>query len=163
MEDKIKTKITNIETLREMGKYYTPKIEDLFVGYEMEIFVHKARTPSEFEFSYEKITVGGEDPYSLLFTGEFINSSKIDISRCRTPYLTKEQIEAEGWESVNLSPEMFEKAEHLLIIYPNNKIEIRHLGNPSYTTTTSYLGFCPSINEFRKIMSWLQIHPKNDL
>lgn len=129
-----------------MDKYYTPEISDLYLGYECEVDknIYADKNPDWEAIVASENNMGDEGLLAKCRTG-----------KVRTPYLTREQIENEGWFAGH--PTAFSKGNHVLMLYDNKKIEIRHMGSPSYTVDTSYLGSCPSINEFRKIMKLLGI------
>ena len=74
-------------------QYYTPDISDLHVGYECEkLFV------GEYITEYRPYIIKAEKsvPPSVYKTSE----GEINNYAYRTPYLTKEQIEEEGWKFV---------------------------------------------------------------
>ena len=77
-------------------QYYTPEIEDITIGYECELL---RITIGEYDTKPDNIWVR-----SIVDKYEFINLSK---STTRTPYLTKEQIEKEGWKFYRVT--MFDK------------------------------------------------------
>ena len=117
----------------EKSKYFTPEIEDIFVGYECES------------------TNNGKDWYEWKF--EYYNFVALDIellnNMYRTSYLTKEQIIKEGWENITLPKsygEHFVKEDCRIQWMPNKKAIYFAQG-----LDIIYKGFCPSINEFRKI------------
>ncbi len=64
------------------NKYFTPDIEDIRVGYECEMLNGYGEWKP---FKFEKY---------LYYEGV-----GVDFGKMRVPYLTKEQIEAEGWEA----------------------------------------------------------------
>lgn len=66
------------------NKYFTPDIEDIRVGYEYE---------QHFETEDWQPSV-----YSETHANLFNFKCWIKLGRIRVPYLTKEQIEVEGWE-----------------------------------------------------------------
>ena len=83
-------------------------------------------------------------------------------------YLTKEQIEAEGWERQDNKyddksykyPEIGEiyKKRDLYISFYEKLKEIEIHNNHEYSDRKTYYdGYCPSINEFRYICSLLKI------
>ena len=124
-------------------KYFTPSIEDIRVGYELETdypitnseFVKQVITKEDLGFH---ITMLGGASY-----------------RYRVPYLTKEQIEAEGWE--------IDSAFHMLTgeAYKKNEFELHHIGRtikiwkPNHFG--SFTGDCKDINTFRYICKLLGI------
>lgn len=142
------------------NKYYTPKIEDLFVGYECQTAeVNWDLIPESYWYPIcitEKDlkesrprSFGHNDTYSIW-------SFPI-----RTPFLTKEQIEQEGWE--NRKNIFFHTGQYGLYgvkieNFKNNpekifKIRIVDL----YLMEQLFYGMCSSINEFRKICKLLNI------
>ena len=130
-------------------EYYTPDIEDIFVGYECELPV---------DGNWNKIAI---------MIGDFYT---IDYDQLRTPYLTKEQIEGEGWSN----PEVYRDGGTLL--YKQEGYELTFKGENNLARSRQikvekvwktmegnrlslclFLGECPSINEFRKICKLLNI------
>lgn len=140
-----------------MSKYYTPDISDLFVGYECE-FLEDPSQEKWTPFVFKNISSEPEHGWS------------ITMSSVRTPYLTKEQIEKEGWEETennyvrvwggysfkkrNMSLR-FSPTEGLLIINIDFSRETTH--PMGYPDDSMFKGKCPSINEFRKICKLLGI------
>lgn len=145
------------------NKYYTPEIEDIFIGYEMETCYCKQ--------DWEKYIVGDE-----IDAAHFFESYTMDAypTEYRTPFLTKEQIEKEGWiedwgEPNTLNEHFFykdsfkDKTRRLTLgkgefhdkIIPYIRI-FSYWENP-HDILYKYQGFCPSINEFRKICKLLGI------
>lgn len=127
-------------------KYYTPDIEDIRIGYECEVNNAKGykKTFEPLCIDY-KIDGGYKDEI-----GEIIAMIDDGYGEVRTPYLTKEQIEAEGWEWVNID-QCFIKNGIELYLEEDNKIAI--LKQPEFL----YQGKCKSINEFKTICKWLNI------
>lgn len=134
-----------------MNNYYTPDVSDIFVGYECEL--------------------EGCGWRSISISKHYMSRAlqKLKNGLLRTPYLTKEQIIAEGWEDV--TPELnigiwhFENG-HRIVRY-NFIDKIAWIMNVDFSReTTRPMGFpddgdfrgkCPSINEFRKICKLLSI------
>lgn len=152
----------------ESEKYYTPDIEDLFIGYECE---ELRDTCYEGGTSREYHDIRWE-PYKVSCT---IGFHKWQQPTLRTPYLTKEDIEKEGWSDEGLSVINREgKVENAWSFRKTNFIaayweDTHYLGiivrDPSLQDTrnfpalplVSFVGQCKSINEFRKITKWLNI------
>lgn len=149
---------------KDYNKYYTPAIEDIHVGYECEIL------NGYNEWYSIKIELGHIFNDFLFYTRDVSKElSKI----FRTPYLTKEQIEAEGFSRIgglidplgtqnytkgsvfkeDLSTGFFEYTEYSKIL----KITLRTLDNDVMMDMIKYNGYCPSINEFRTICKLLNI------
>jgi len=133
----------------EKEKYYTPEIEDICIGYEYEItngyeWVKKVFSKEDLKsFLYEKLENG------------------IIQEQIRVPFLTKEQIEQEGWENITKSfqePEIFVATHNssqwrqLVYRFSDKKLEIIEVDN-----SCIFYGECKSINEFRKICKLLNI------
>jgi hypothetical protein len=84
-----------------VDKYFTPSIEDIRVGYECERHVVvDFSTTGEGAFEWQKYIIG-EDYNPDLRDGKDVRIPSIRL--LRTPYLTKEQIETEGWEDISTS------------------------------------------------------------
>ena len=140
------------------NKYYVPAIEDVFVGYECELYL----SIYEDDKWTEKNWVVGK--VSQIFPHfEWVDYRDVSHTfpvhggeyfelRIRTPYLTKEQIEKEGWTT---DPKgKFDKGKNsLAVITIESTIFIRIINK----YLTLYFGKCPSINEFRKICNLLDI------
>jgi hypothetical protein len=149
-----------------MEKYYKPDIENLRIGYECEI--NHSRGYSK---EYIPTIIGYKDEESA-YTHELTNIiHMIDdgYGEVRTPYLTKEQIIAEGWklEKFQINPNRIAfKKDNLFIILDTTEevpwLDIilrdpsrsRHTINPEKFHTMIN---CPSINEFRQIIKLLHI------
>jgi hypothetical protein len=124
------------------NKYYTPELSDLYVDYECEIF-----RAGEYSSGWEPI-VWGEDDF--------------EINRCnhkRTPYLTREQIEAEGWREIHSDEYIIQGELHQY--WFNNNAGTKYLScikrQGQYGNDIVFLGKCNSINEFRKLIKWIGI------
>lgn len=154
------------------NKYYTPNIEDLFVGYECEMEVdweyatEICATKDQIEemwINYKeypnahKLTIR---PHHILEYFDFINTNiSYPIGRIRTKYLDKYDIESEGWIDLGKG-HTFSKAgtEKLVQITPNCELRIFTKGGSEGSFKREYfVGFCPSLNEFRKIGKLLGI------
>lgn len=157
---------------REKQEYFIPNIEDLRVGYEYErqyttnIWINEVieewdfRTPQLREPCDSNITEILRD----------LNSNKI-----RVPYLTKEQIEAEGWKIspysfliINCSNEekneytykFFKDKYNLIYEEAKNIIKIWYYDEYSSNCNTAiglFKGECRDINTFRYICKLLNI------
>lgn len=129
-----------------MEQYYTPEIEDIRVGYECEF------TPSS------ESKDGGKN-WIIHWKSVVVDSKNIQylfganaFNQVRVPYLTKEQIEAEGWERYKKNIGGLEYS----IVFYKNTIEIYEMDETGYRVC-KYNGNCPSINEFRTICKLLNI------
>lgn len=142
-----KTRSINYDKTNKIMKeeYYTPKIEDLFVGYECE-----SDNMEKDNFISSEVKVNTSFPA--------IEEYYIPKKLIRTKYLTQEQIEKEGW-IYDENKDVYSKNDYFLKIYTgyiDNRIMSFKI---SIFTPISkyYFGDCPSINEFRKIMKLLNI------
>lgn len=126
------------------NKYFTPDMECFHIGYECEI-----STPT--------IWKSGKFPEILELNSELDEFGKDSLMKAahailRVPYITKEQIEAEGWKHYNnncfeLNPRWF------CLWYPEmNRLEIYDNENEN-----NFSGKCKDINTFRKICKLLEI------
>lgn len=131
-----------------MTDYFIPDIEDIRIGYEAE-------------FDLKGINKEG---------WRFVKFKGVDEAvRCyyekglyRTPYLTKEQIEAEGWveqHSVTSGRGMFTfyKKGNYLLEYNSLYKGITIREGSWYPEETKYSGECKDINTFRYICKLLKI------
>lgn len=134
--------------MEESLKYYIPSIEDIRVGYECELFWNQDHLSKNF---WDKIIVGEVGLEDMNWY------ARIAEKTIRTPYLTKEQIEAEGWEEYPkwieaTDTKYYIKGDLTLNVYSDRRIEIII---PKSSNT--YWGNCPSINEFRFINKLLGV------
>lgn len=129
-----------VEGVNGIEEYFTPSIEDIRVGYECEV---RNRASIREHWVPHIITT------SLMERGFFKIKDWFDI---RVPYLTKEQIEKEGWEQRG-GPESFYRGKYLT--------------HYDFRTKTLYMAFsgskildgmnCKDINTFRYICKLLGI------
>lgn len=140
-------------------QYYTPEISDLYVGYECEkLFVGEYIT-KYYPYTIKAKELDMPNIYKTL-DGEINNYAY------RTKYLDKQDIQSENWvilkksdnnyihaeKDMPLSPILrYDMLNQMLTIY--NKIDARH----EILTFPAFYGYCPSINEFRKITKWIGI------
>lgn len=149
-----------IKNLKKDDKYFTPSIEDIRVGYECEWKTCKEETC-------------GFEPYKFRNGGNVFNAEVKGMENYRVPYLTKEQIEAEGWinttNPLNINIWSFEKGNRFIILRMNDlenpfilqvivkdpSIEELVLGMPS--EHFRFTAPCKDINTFRYICKLLGI------
>jgi len=132
-------------------KYYTPNIEDVRVGYEYEF----QGLPKGW---HKMIFLENDNLKTFKY-----NLKLEDCIRCS--YLTKEQIEAEGWklwEYKSMLPDLYYKKHGYAVRFClNNIIVISEImvgrGMEDCWNKTLYEGNCKSINEFRWICKLLKI------
>lgn len=133
--------------------YYTPSIKDIYIGYKCEL--------EENGKWYPHIITGYDSENNLIQTDTV---SFYYNNNLRTPYLTKEQIETEGWkiktEYTGKFRFVFEKGNSWLAWNPEENMMTIMPIDPSkefYGHSVRYAGGCPSINEFRTICKLLSI------
>lgn len=155
------------------NNYYTPDIEDLRIGYECEVEFYDNN-------NWTLVILEG-----ISKKEGFINTNDGDcyidtigpnrFKNIRTPYLTKEQIEKEGWSPIELKGWMymmgtpsyrvgFKKGNYFLVL-DTRKPHIEIVAQdvclidwlPEIPESFRITIPCPSINEFRTISKLLEI------
>ena len=161
-----------IEEVQVKDKYFTPEISDIRVGYECEKYSGYASHTDKFKVG---TIVEKEDYWNNYIFDEyeakdwdydggsgFLNFIyEIEQKRIRTPYLTKEAIEAEGWKQVKWSNSEIltftkDKYWHCWYTLDGNVLSVDK-GTRPLLIHQYFRGSCPSINEFRYIMKLLGI------
>lgn len=126
------------------NKYFVPEISDLRIGYEMEGKIYD-------EDKWIKIIINTADWAKHICNVDVTNDIyTLPKDIYRVPYLTKEQIEAEGWKYVNIDS-CWTKNGMEFYFLDNHKINI--LRQPEFL----FQGECKSVNEFRFICKLLKI------
>jgi hypothetical protein len=130
------------------NKYFTPDIEDFHVGYKFQL-----SDPTFKEWINAVFDI--DDPVSNYDPLRWV-AHRINLGKIRVPYLTKEQIQAEGWK-----PEKsYFRKNDLYLFFENNELEI-DFGEPftwdASDSDVRYKGECKDINTFRKIIKLLGI------
>lgn len=161
------------------SKYFTPDIEDLYIGYECEepVLDYSSSGPIK---EWKKKIIGDDWDGNLdLRNGTIPRLPHPQM--IRTPFLTTEQIEKEGWvkQENKLNEDQrfgwvpdydFKTSFGSLRLYitkmdvpsENITIEMYRASDPNIVWSLSskwiaYRGKCPSINEFRKICKLIGI------
>jgi hypothetical protein len=139
-----------------MNKYFIPDVEDIRVGFVAE-WLQEIDTPSE---HWDLKTL---QHFNLTEAARLMEFNKKSV--VRVPFLTKEQIEKEGWREIHdeeyIKELPVEDGEPSKIWWFNNnanadyisKFEFRHRGR----SEVRFWGECKSINEFRTLCKWLNI------
>jgi hypothetical protein len=150
--------------------YYTPKIEDIRVGYQCEIKDYHSNPFTPYTFSESDFAWGDSETFET----DFNRYTKDDMINIRTPYLTKEDIESCGWTNNGTNDGY--KTNFSIIGSKSGKIEFGSLfeleffipvttpwiiikhnycyienGKEYNKTDICYTGRCKSINEFKYI------------
>jgi len=132
--------------------YFTPEIGDFYVGYEFQCKVH-GEEDDWVNCIYSK-------PTDEMFCKDSDDNIWVNDS-LRVPYLTKEQIEAEGWKH----DERYDDVKHfytnelhltLYIAYLKEEIIYHHI-SIFHGGGIMFRGECKDINTFRKICKLLGI------
>ena len=136
------------------NKYFTPNIEDLYVGYECEI--------NNIHGKWESITITFTNSNSFYKTDLAEVCLLVEDKYVRVPYLTKEQIEAEGWIKAK-APIVTIKHDFYEIPYikDNFRVDYNFRNNLiniiENNGTNLFYGKCKDINTFRKLIKLLGI------
>lgn len=156
-----------------MEKYFTPDISDIRVGYECEYYLGNSWHEHVVESLYTD-----RDGYGIFELEQYLQEGSL-----RVPYLTKEQIEAEGWELYSKGIDLWFKREVLTEefdwsgicnfygykpykLYLNYglhdyklKIKCDFSGGQDFNEAdTLFEGECKDINTFRWICKLLKIN-----
>ena len=131
-----------------MDKYFTPDISDIRVGYECE-------TRQADKWKFYRV------PYNDCL------SDYIDMEGVRVPYLTKEQIEAEGWVHTGGQLQSESRQDFEIIKSPHGHLELSYTqynnnltinqrnhvrdNSGNYVLNSIFRGKCKDINTFRWI------------
>jgi len=125
-------------------EYFTPSIEDIRVGYECEINPTININPENWNklkiAQVEQIKRITEAPFSI-----------------RVPYLTKEQIEAEGWKARGSEGYYYKKCNKVVYLPNNNNIMLITQFTERPLENEIFKGECKDINTFRYICKLLGI------
>lgn len=150
---------------KENDKYFIPNIEDFRIGYECEVNWNAAY---EDDFIPIKLKIcddledGTRDCYCSN-VDEVLIAYDDGYAKFRTPYLTKEQIENEGWKTernTSLDDVLFyaQMGNLFKLIYTySTKILDIWTNDENDKLINLFRGECKSINEFRYIMKLLKI------
>ncbi len=140
------------------NKYFTPDIEDFCIGYELEMNWNRAY---EEKWVPIKISVQDEEFAYTSELSEIVDALHDGMSEARVLYLTKEQIEAEGWKH----DDRYNDVKHfyineiqltLYIGYLKKEIIYHHI-SIFHGGGIMFRGKCKDINTFRKIIKLLGI------
>ena len=143
----------------ETKEYYTPKISDLFVGYECEILKTKCKT------TYNTVKEALDKNESIYKCTNYWESTTLsciqsvgilatNIENIRAHYLCKQDIIDLGWEHKQYVKDSqlvfnYKKGEWYLDFWVG-KIPYVEIGREGYDT--GYAGNCKSKNELLKLM-----------
>jgi hypothetical protein len=130
----------------ENNKYFIPNIEDLCIGYEFEY--------QGFDKKWHKVVyhINSTDKLNFIYINPTLLLEYINNKTIRVSYLTKEQIEAEGWK--HSEKNCFDFNDRWMCSwYPeHNRVEFYDNENEN-----GFAGNCKDINTFRKLIKLLGI------
>lgn len=147
-----------------MEKYFTPDITDLCIGYECEVCWSRAYAPH----IWEPLVIGYKDDKGAYESTlmELVHGLDDGYLSIRVPYLTVEQIEAEGWKiTYRECKEKPYKVDWInavkgdydlwmnLALHKDMKLGINKTRNAAL-----YRGQCKDIHTFRKLTKLLGIN-----
>jgi hypothetical protein len=143
-----------------MEKYYYPDIEEIRIGWEGE--VNDALGYKE-EYIPFKIKLMDEEYAYCSNIDDLVTMIDDGYGEVRVPFLTKEQIEAEGWKYKSKSIDLwFEKegnfdmlswtAYRAVLQYGLHDHRLRIYMEDCGNEHTVFEGICPDINTFRTII-----------
>lgn len=151
-------------------KYFTPSIEDIRVGYEFELIDYASNNYGQdtSNCTWTKHIIKEEDLLSFYKEDSGIETylSYLRKGHFRVPYLTKEQIEGEGWifkEKAGARETYYIEMERGFRLYLSRWDEAYHgdVGIYGFDDQGSlfhwYSGDCKDINTLRYIMKLLKI------
>jgi hypothetical protein len=132
-------------------KYFFPENEEIYLGYECEVFMLREYDEDrEIRYKwYPHVVELESSDYSDIYSMIMLSS---EFRQLRTPYLTKEQLEAEGLKlytenNSELTSWYFTKGkEEMIYDFVNYKVSFN-----------SREMMCKDINTFRKICKLLEI------
>lgn len=153
-------------------QYYTPDLEDLHLGYELEYRVKSYSGEITKWHQWKEVTV--DDGFLARGYSESPYYSDVEI---RTSYLSKEDIESLEWEFVekidysnsivgydvrqifrkNLKDDILLNFYYELVLLSDYRIAIYLCSPENKNGVRSFFGECKSINELKKILKWLKI------
>ena len=122
----------DLKDLKETDMYFVPNLPEIYIGYECEIRSPKYEGKKFIIYEDQMQYAVGCIRAGILFT----------------PYLTKEQIEAEGWTSFGKCA--YSHPDGYILIIDQYLIEIRN-------SIILFHGECKDINTFRYITKLLRI------
>lgn len=140
------------------NKYYTPELEDFHVGYEFEHFDTSGKLvkdhPSN-KAEWKKDVCDWE--WLNMICDDFEHDNENIPNLYRVPYLTEEQIQAEGWKQWPDREYIFDKTINgedyqLNYQFDNHWCTIYGVG-----ASQVFRGFIKSINELRIICKMISV------
>jgi hypothetical protein len=144
-----------------MDKYFTPSIEDIRVGYELETILLNRdgdKDWEQLERTYKPVIITPQNIGTFIHHGYMSYKTHVN----RVPYLTKEQIEAEGWEVLAIPDRwIIHKKGCMELCYNYSSKELTPLPAGSRNVQLGQMNVsleCKDINTFRYICKLLNIN-----
>jgi hypothetical protein len=141
------------------NKYYVPELKDFYPGFEYEQYAPGTGD----DWKKETFGLWAEETRFI----RAVYEKGYESGWIRVPYLTKGQIEAEGWTYTGRTIDMWFEKEGSFEIGSWTSYKIRiHYGTDHRLFINAvdvgneesiFQGECKSINEFRTIMRWLKL------
>lgn len=138
------------------NQYFVPKLDELFVGYELEYqgnIFHKLSKSTEWKKAKVGVTQEGDVVLPITRIASMLKKGWI-----RTPYLTEEILEKEGWKRRKTDKTYlntnFEKNYKTLNRFLDHPEELCSISN---NIGTYFVGVIKSVNELRKVEQFLKI------
>lgn len=139
-------------------QYFIPTLEQLFIGYEFE-YQGNPYNKMDKSNDWKKAKIGVTQEGDLILPITRI-PSMLKKGWIRTPYLTHEILEINGWKTIKHSEKFFNSRYskgiyelNIFLDYPNVSTSIT---KGTYDSVL-FLGVIKSINELRKIEQYLKI------
>ena len=130
---------------KQKEKYYTPELSDFHIGYDYECSTFSGGIEE-----WDRVILNGGDFEEV----DNIFARNEQVQKIRTPYLTKEQIEAEGWMQNDAHENTFTFNSDLICTF-NPELHTIYIDDGAGCTL--FDGEIKSINELRTLMKWLCI------
>lgn len=134
----------------EKEKYFTPEMQDFYLNYEFELQTNKGWKKGIFPNLIEEES----DNFGLVEKYKQDIFMKLAHAITRVPFLTKEQIENEGWEfTEQINNRLYFRKGAFVLTFEDDYINIDNTKGQDI----GYWGKCKDINTFRYICKLLEI------
>jgi hypothetical protein len=146
-----------LNTVGNKDKYYTPSIEEFYVGFECEL-----RNSSSDVFDWEHFQIVGVDDAkisSTLMDWSFYDSrNAIEEEQVRVKYLDKEDIESLGFVTDPSGERYYELGEYQLYvdIHPIHNITIYN-----WDSTVIFQGTIKNKSELKQVLKMIGVEYEN--
>ena len=134
----------------EKEKYFTPEMQDFYLNYEFELQTNKGWKKGIFPNLIEEES----DNFGLVEKYKQDIFMKLAHAITRVPFLTKEQIENEGWEfTEQINNRLYFRKGAFVLTFEDDYINIDNTKGMDI----GYWGKCKDINTFRYLIKLLEI------